>query len=255
MEVRRAGPDDLAAVRGIATHYGNLEEWPTRPDYLDHELERGALWVALDGARVTGFAAVLEEGGIAHLADAFVDPEALGGGIGRALLAAAFPPELTRVTFASGDPRALPLYVRAGMQPLAPLLYLEGELPGEAAGESASVDALVARDAGASGRERPAALGFLARAGARARTLGDRAYLVSRDAGGHVEVGPAAGDAEELVVLLTGLGPLRVALPGPHPALRAVLDAGLRIADHDTYMASRPGVLDLARYAPHPDLG
>jgi len=78
---------------------------------------------------------------------------------------------------------------------------------------------------------------------------------VVRPAGALSEVGPAAGDAEELPALLAGLGPLRVALPGPHPALRPLLAAGLRIAEQDTLMASRPDVLDLERYVPHADLG
>jgi GNAT superfamily N-acetyltransferase len=255
VEVRLAGPDDLAGVREIAAHYGNLEAWPSRPDYLDHELEREALWVALGARGVAGFAAVLVDDGIGHLADAFVRPDALGSGIGRALLRAAFPPGVTRVTFASGDPRALPLYVRAGMQPLTPLLYLEGELPGSTSGAPAPLGELVERDAAASGRPRPLALDFLARAGACGLRAGERAYAVVRPTGALREVGPAAGDADELPALLAGLGPVRIALPGPHPALRPLLDAGLRIADHDTYMASRPGVLDLGRYAPHPDIG
>jgi hypothetical protein len=141
------------------------------------------------------------------------------------------------------------------MQPLAPILYLEGELPGATAGEVVDPAALVERDAAASGRVRTAALGFLARAGARGLRAGEHAYAVVRPAGALSEVGPAAGDAAELPVLLAGLGPVRVALPGPHLALRPLLEAGLRIAEQDTFMASRPGVLDLARYAPHPDIG
>ena len=48
MEVRLARAGDLAEVREIADGYGNLDEWPSRPDYLDYELEREALWVAVD---------------------------------------------------------------------------------------------------------------------------------------------------------------------------------------------------------------
>src|SRR3954452_22848059 len=128
MEVRRAGAADLPAVRAIAEGYGNLEEWPRRPDYLDHELERDALWVALDAGEVAGFAGVLVDGEVAHLADLFVRPDRLGSGVGSALLAAALPRDRTLVTFSSADPRALPLYVRAGMRPLAPLLYLTGSI-------------------------------------------------------------------------------------------------------------------------------
>jgi GNAT superfamily N-acetyltransferase len=259
MEVRRAGPDDLAAVREIAEGYGNLVEWPRRPDYLDHELERGALWVALDGSVVAGFAGVLVDGDVAHLADAFVRPDRLGRGVGGALLAAALPRDRTLVTFASGDPRALPLYVRAGMRPLAPLLYLTGSI--QAARDVARVvpGDLVAADAAASGRARPAALGLLSRAGAYGLTAGD-GYAVVRPMDGEARIGPAAGSAAAVLALAAAAsaehGTVHLAIPGPHPALPALLAGGFRVSDSvDTYMTSRPGVQDLGRYLPDPDLG
>lgn len=252
MEVRVAAPADLAGVRAIAESYGNLAEWPARPDYLDFELEQGGLWVAYDEHGVAGFAGVLVDGDYAHLADAFVRRDALGRGVGRALLDAALPRTGTRVTFASRDERALPLYVRAGLQPLAPVLYLDGTIEGGAALERVEPAALAGRDAIASGRARPAALDFLARAGAYGLAAGDRAYAIVRD--GHI--GPAAGDARELVAFVAAVsGPVHLALPGPHPALRPLLEAGLRVTDQDTYMASAPGVHDLTRYAPDPDVG
>jgi GNAT superfamily N-acetyltransferase len=262
VEVRPAGPADLAGVRAIAAGYGNFEDWPERPDYLDFELERGALWVALDARGVAGFAGVLVDGEYAHLADAFVRPDALGRGVGRALLDAALPRAGTRVTLASSDPRALPLYARAGLQPLAPVLYLDGAdtTPATpAAPERAGTAALVARDAAASGRERAATLAFLARAGAYGLLAGEHAYAVVRPAAGIAHLGPAAGDADELLAFATAAaaahGAVHLALPGPHPALRPLLEAGLRVTDADTYMASRPGAHDLTRYVPDPDLG
>jgi GNAT superfamily N-acetyltransferase len=259
VEVRVAGPADLGGVRAIAESYGNLGEWPQRPDYLDFELERGALWVALDAGGVAGFAGVLVDGAYAHLADAFVRRDALGQGAGRALLDAALPQTGTRVTLASGDPRALPLYARCGLQPLAPVLYLEGTLGGAATAERTEPAALLERDAAASGRERPEALAFLARAGAYGLATGDRGYAVVRPTAGVAHLGPAAGDAGELLALATAAsaahGRVHLALPGPHAALRPLLDAGLRVDEADTYMASRPGVHDLTRYVPDPDLG
>jgi hypothetical protein len=50
-------------------------------------------------------------------------------------------------------------------------------------------------------------------------------------------------------------GAAELALPGPHPALRPLLEAGFRTYAMDTYMASRRGVHDLERYVPNPDLG
>ena len=255
MQVRRAEPADLAGVRAIAESYGNLVDWPARPDYLDFELERSALWVACDADGVAGFAGVHVDGDYAHLADAFVRRDALGRGIGRALLDAALPRDGTRVTFASRDERALPLYARAGLRPLAPLLYLDGTIEGGGAPERVEPAALADRDAAAAGRARPAALEFLARAGAYGLVTGERAYAVVRD--GHI--GPAAGDAAEIVAFARAAsaehGTVHLALPGPHLALAPLLEAGLRVSDLDTYMASQPGVHDLERYVPDPDLG
>jgi GNAT superfamily N-acetyltransferase len=259
MEVRRASAGDLAAVRAIAEGYGNLEEWPRRPDYLDHELERGALWVALDAGEVVGFAAVLVDGDVAHLADAFVRPDRLGAGVGRALVAAALPRDRALVTFASADPRALPLYVRAGMRPLAPLLYLTGSIAGAADAARVAPADLVAADAAASGRERPAALELLARAGAYGLVAGD-GYAVVRPIERDARIGPAAGSAAEVLALAAAAsaehGIVHLAIPGPHAALPALLAGGFRISDSvDTYMTSRPGLHDLERYVPDADLG
>jgi hypothetical protein len=164
------------------------------------------------------------------------------------------------VTFASGDPRALPLYARAGLRPLAPLLYLAGRLDAAAAGVQRVRPAdLAARDAAAAGRERAPALALLERAGADGLATGDDAYAIVRPAPDGAWIGPAAGGAAELAALVAAAsaahGAVQLALPGPHPALRGLLDAGLRITDRDTYMASRPGVHDLERYVPHTDFG
>ena len=129
MRVERAQAAQVDAIRAIGAAYGNLEDWSVRPDPLDFELAAGGLWVALDDGAVAGFAGVVRHGATAHLADLFIDRDRRGGGIGRALLDAALPRAGTRIIFASDDPRALPLYARAGVRPLAPLLYLEGMLP------------------------------------------------------------------------------------------------------------------------------
>ena len=43
-------------------------------------------------------------------------------------------------------------------------------------------------------------------------------------------------------------------VPGPHPALAPLLDAGARIVDRDTYCTSDPGWLDPERILPNPSL-
>jgi GNAT superfamily N-acetyltransferase len=114
--VQPATRDDIGGVRAIAHAYGNLGYWPRRPDYLDHELESGRLLVAVDGGvgGALAFAAVLERGGVAHLAELFVRPDRLGQGIGGRLLTEVLAGTEERVTFASSDPRAVPLYARHG---------------------------------------------------------------------------------------------------------------------------------------------
>ena len=240
----------MPAVRALADRYGLTGEWPRRPDWIDHLLARGGLWVDhLDG-RAAGFAGVLRDGGATtHLTDLFVDPDALGRGTGKALLAAAFPPGGPRTTFASGDPRALPLYTRAGLRPLAPLLYLAGAMAGAAA-ERIPVEAVPAG--------RPASLAFLAASGAYGLRAGEGSGVVRPVPGGAM-LGPAVADAADLVALAGAVaaahGRVKLAIPGPHPALQPLLEAGLRVADADTYMATEPGLDDLERRIPHPDLG
>ena len=64
---------------------------------------------------------MLDTGRARMLADLFVEPGRLGTGLGRPLLSALFEDAPVRATFASSDPRALPLYVRAGMTPAVDL--------------------------------------------------------------------------------------------------------------------------------------
>ena len=64
---------------------------------------------------------MLDTGRARMLADLFVEPGRLGQGLGRPLLTALFEDAPVRATFASSDPRALPLYVRAGMTPAVDL--------------------------------------------------------------------------------------------------------------------------------------
>ena len=265
MRIERAHDGHLDGVRAIAASYGNLDEWPARPDALDFELREGALWVALEAGAVAGFAGVLRHGDVAHLADLFVARDRLGEGIGRRLLEAAMPREGVRITFASGDERALPLYVRAGLRPLAPLLYLEGPREGAgrmAGGACARVSAtdVAQRDAAASGRERPELLAFLAEAGAYA-LAGERpgAYAIVRPAPTGAWLGPAAAEPAELLAFAGAAteahGRAKLAVCGPHPALESLLAAGFRLLGSDTYMASRPDALDMLTYLPEVDLG
>jgi len=252
MAIRQAEADDLPAIRALAGRYGLLGEWPSRPDWLDHLLGAGGLWIAReDGAGIAGFCGIADDGGVVHLTDLFVDPDALGHGTGKALLAAAFPSGGVRTTLASGDPRALPLYARTGLRPLAPMLYLKGAVPGGGAGaERIPVEAVPA--------DRPAALAFLAGTGAYALRAGEGSAVL-RPLPDSVLLGPAVAGADDLLALVRAAsaahGVVKLTIGGPHPGLLALLEAGMRVVDMDTYMATSTGVVDLERRLPHPDLG
>ena len=74
-----------------------------------------------------------------------------------------------------------------------------------------------------------------------------------------VLLGPAVAGADDLLALVRAAsaahGVVKLTVGGPHPGLQALLEAGMRIVDMDTYMATAPGVVDLERRLPHPDLG
>ena len=125
-------------MRAILTSHG--EDAPPsagHPDvvgpYLRHLVDHHRALVVDEGigtgepgGGVVAFGAVLDTGRCRMLSDLFVREDRLGRGLGRALLGDLFEDEPRRATFASADPRALPVYVRAGMTPLWVNLYLIG---------------------------------------------------------------------------------------------------------------------------------
>src|SRR5215207_7591885 len=233
MRIERAAPEDMRAVRAIAARYDLMAEWPAPPDWLEHVLAMQGLWVARDNGEVCGFAGVVRDGGVTHLCDLFVEPDRLGRGTGKALLAAALPATGVRTTFASADPRALTLYVRAGLRPFAPLLYLAGAVAAGGATERVPVASVP------SGR--PAARGFLATTNAYALRAGDGSAVVRPVPGGAL-LGPGVADAGAVLAIAGAAsaeyGTVKLALPGPHPALAPLLAAGMQLKDADTFMAT-----------------
>lgn len=123
--VRPAAEADMPGLRAVAHHFGVLETWPKRPDFLDAERVFGAVFVGEVGGTIVGFGGTLRRGAVTHLGDLFVLPEHQSSGVGRAILSRLLPRDTPKVTFASADTRALALYVRNGMRPRCPLLYLE----------------------------------------------------------------------------------------------------------------------------------
>jgi GNAT superfamily N-acetyltransferase len=277
--IRPATPDDIPAIRAILAQHGN-DDPPGElrgPDvvgpYLTHLLaQHRALVSDVPGFGVAGFCAVADTGIGWHLADLFVHHRVLGQGIGRPLLDATFGDRQPRTTLSSDDPRALPLYVRAGMTARWVALYVRGDA--EAVGRAAAdprASALEVIDGD------PPELVALERAwtGAdRSREIpywtvmsGSDPFLI-RDANGPIavgygrdrQVGPSVRAVDRLVIRpgADPIGPVLAAtvrsmakgetiditVPGPNPALRAMLDLGFRIDDRDIYCAGPTDAVD-----------
>ncbi|GAA1410279.1 GNAT family N-acetyltransferase [Catellatospora coxensis] len=265
--VRQASAADLAGVRAVANRFGNLSGWPQRPDYLDREMANGRLHAGFAGDAVAGFGATFARGGLLHLADLFVLPEHQSSGLGRSLLESLLPRDAPRVTFASSDPRALALYVRQGMRPVSPLLYLRGPLdalPGHGSRPAAVTPTEIAGlDADVSGGRRAADLAWYAGLpGVSAYRLGD-GYAMARESGGVLLVGPAGGRttqacADAVLAVLArhrAAGAARLCVFGPNPLLPLLLAARFTIADLDQFLSGDGDPVALDRYLPHPDLG
>jgi GNAT superfamily N-acetyltransferase len=276
--IRPATLDDLPAIRAILVAHGNdgpVVVADIVGPYLAHLIARGRARVAVIDDAIVGFGAAIDTGRAVHLADLFVEPERLGQGIGRPLLAATLEGAVQRTTFASDDPRALPLYVRAGMQPLWASLYIQGrseDLPRADGGlrtESATSDRLAALELDWTGVDRsPDHALWGTMAAGDAFVVRDRSAVA---AFGYARVRQAAPirvldrliihpDADPVATTIAAIGraggggPVLTCLLGPHPALRPLLEAGFRVVDRDQFLASDPTIADPVRLIPNPGM-
>ena len=239
--------------------------------YLRYLIGRGRVVVGEADGTPVGFAASVRTGRSTHLADLFVLPEWQGHGVGRRLLDEVLGDDRPRTTFGSGDPRAVPLYLRAGMQAYWPNLYLSGDprrlppIDPTLRVVDAEVAWVAALDGVWTGADRGPDVGYWA-------TLPERrSFVIERVADGRaVGVGlararfsgpgrwvaraVAAPDADGAPILLAalhhGLGGTDIGggcLPGAAPIVRTLLEAGFRILDRDTFLASDPSVVDPLR--------
>jgi ribosomal protein S18 acetylase RimI-like enzyme len=262
--------------------------------YLEHLLEHGTLRVAERDGALLGYGAAMVVGGArpaAHITDLFVDPAVHGQGAGGAILRElmATVPVRDWHTCSSSDPRAMTLYARAGMQPRWPVIYLSGpvvhaDLAPDPGAETAAIDPAAAAETelGWSGRdltthyrhwaERPPggttfALSLDGQAAA-VGTCRDGRFGPGRVLD-HLAVAPDADPERAVLAAVASRAvrgsfadaspdpsiTLKLALPGPNPALLPLLARGFRIQDHDTFMATRADLIDPTRTVLDPSFG
>jgi GNAT superfamily N-acetyltransferase len=284
--IRAATAGDIPAIRAILAAHGN-DHPPGQlpgPDvvgpYLRHLLGRHRAMVSeTPGEGVVAFGAVVDARMAWHLADLFVRSDRLGHRLGRPLLAALYGDDWPRTTFASDDPRALPVYVRAGMAARWVILSVRGGQPeGRRAADAARVRGVEVVD-GDPAHQVALELAWTGADRSVDRELwtawpGSDPFIV-RDDGGPVAVGygrdrqtgPAVR-AVDRVVLRPGAEPIgpvlaaigrciaagetiEIAVPGPHPALPVLLELGFRIEDRDTYCSGPTDPVDPVRLIPN----
>jgi GNAT superfamily N-acetyltransferase len=273
VQIRTAAADDLDAVVDVASIVDPpADDAEVDTSYYRHLLEQGHLVVAEASGVVIGYAAVIVVGESWHVSDLFLHQDARGRGLGRRLLDAVWSsdaPSVPRQTFSSLHPGALPLYVRAGMAPMWPLLYLNGSSaalpPSTLKVHEIDAESAVASEAEWLGWDRsseycywsgrPGARIFAVRDAestlavgctVRNRTLHTLSRLACVD--GSVVAGAAAAAARWCG------DDVMVAVPGTNRAVPMLMNAGWRVVEHDLYCASEPDLMDPERLLPHPGL-
>jgi len=281
IEVREADLGDLQEIAAVALASGQDEEWGgADPAYVRHLLAHGRVVVGVSDGSVVGFGATRQLGTgastLSMLCDLFVDPQMHGSGCGRAMLAVLWQGGEHRMTFSSLHAYALPLYTSFGLDAWWPLLYLRGRVDALAPlvgwrAEAATPAEVAALELAWTGTDRsddhlawarrPGGASMMARRGGQVMAAATVGGAGSEYGVTHLALAPAASGAEAaaaVLAVLAGLAPedglARACLPGPHPAVRALLAAGWRVEEFDLFMATEPSLLDPRRAVPSPAL-
>ncbi len=279
--VRAASDDDVPTIADILAVSGESVGWPGIPGspYVEQLVARGRVRLAVVDDTIVGFAGAIDVGGpdVRFLTDLFVRPDQQDHGAGGALLEAALEGTTGRMTFSSADPRALARYIRAGMRPWWPLLYLDVPRTALVGNDGDATVAVEPSDAAATaalsrkwtGMDRardfayyaglPGGAGYVIRDSTE-RAIGVVWSTRRRTGVGRVAVHATLGPDADPVA--TGLAALKAAIgdddrlaahiPGPHPLVAGILSRGARIEDRDTFCATSPTLLDPERVFPSP---
>jgi GNAT superfamily N-acetyltransferase len=238
------------------------------PPYLSHVLQTGMLYVAEEDGRILGFAGAITRGNISFLTDLFVLPSSQSGKLGKSLLQTVLPQDnLIHCTLSSSDPRALALYIRAGMRPWWPHFALQlvkstnawPLAPDMEIIEADVLDsALLDWDARISGRPRPEDLQFWVRDEQavpiwfrhRGQIVGYGYVRFGAEAHSNPQsctLGPLGADTPEeaTACVLAAVHwamqravEVHIDVPGLHPCLVALLERGFHIISFDTFVSS-----------------
>jgi GNAT superfamily N-acetyltransferase len=238
------------------------------PPYLRHVLQTGTLYVAERDGKILAFAGAITRGNITFITDLFVLPDLQSGQLGKTLLRSVLPQDdLVHCTMSSSDPRALALYIRAGMRPQWPHFALRLEKPKYKMPLAPDVEiieanpgdrALVQWDAQISGRWRPVdhqfwvreqravpvwfqrqgqAVGYgYIRLGA--GTLSDPQACTLGPIGASTPEDAAACVLAAVNRALQQAAVLHIDIPGPHPCLAPLLECGFHISYADTFVST-----------------
>lgn len=273
MDVRLASTEDLDAVVDLA----DIVDPPSTGvdvdrDYYSNILEHGRLVVAEASGVVIGYGGAIPVAGTRHLTDLFVHPDGHGRGIGRELLNAVWDASINdapRQTFSSRHPAALPLYIRAGMVPRWPLLFVEGDPaalpPTHLTLRDVEVEEASDVEEVWFGWNRNAQYRYWAtRPGARVVVVleGETPVAVgclSRSRDRYTLLHMAVVDRSLMVdaicaVTTLATGAVLLAMAGHSAVVPLTIAAGWRVIDHDLYCASDPELFDPERLVPHPGL-
>ena len=248
------------------------------PSILGHLLQTGTLLLAERTGQIVGFGGRADRGEVAFLTDLFVDPALQSSAVGKTLLRELFQSVRgPRCTLASSDARAVALYTRAGMTPRWPNLDLIADaaqlrLPHVRNISLRPADpfdaAFLEWDSALGGRRRPQDLAFFRDAQEASffwieSATGPVGYaVVRRDSvsglrddtltigpvGGRTAAAARAGTLAAVAWAQERAPRLEITVPGPHPALRPLLEAGFLIDYIGTFCASASVRLNPARY-------
>jgi hypothetical protein len=226
------------------------------------------MYVAEQDGRILAFAAAITRSNITFLTDLFVRPDQQSSQLGKTLLHYVLPQdERIHCTMSSTDPRALALYIRAGMRPQWPnfCLLLDGPVKGKlprldietVVGDHNDPE-FVRWDAEISGRSRPVDHAFWIHEHRavplwfkqQGKTVG---YGYVRLGAGTLQypeactlgpIGTRTAENATPCVLATvswahqHAGISRIDVPGSHPCLAPLLTAGFRITYVETHVST-----------------